>query len=259
MSISLRCPGCGKVYEVADDRAGRQAKCKCGAAMKVPAPGPAAQGPAWEDEVVLALGPSPRTGSPPQAPESPAAPPAQQPSRPTTDAPASREPERPRAVGPRGPGKPAGPPAPWRSSLVRLIKTDVPRLLKRDPWRAAIGLAGMAYGVVAALTYSYAVSQEPSVGLFFGLTAYRMAQAGLAVAMAIGSVLILKQDKTGPAWGALAAGAYCLVPFWGLIPDLQAAVHSGQLPPLLRVAAWYAVPIALIVWSVREQTRQESE
>ena len=259
MSISLRCPGCGKVYEVRDGMAGKQAKCKCGAAMKVPAPGPAEEDTAWEDEVNRALGPSAPAGAPQQPPESPASAPAEPPPEPTAAARRSREPETARATRRREPAKAAGAPASWWSRVARLAKIDVRRLLKRDPWRAAVGLAGVAYGALAALAFVYAISQEPAVGLFFGQTAHRIAQAGVAVAMAVGGVLILKQDKTGPAWAALAAGMYCFIPLWGLLPDLHAAVSSRELLPLLWVAVRYAIPIALIVWSVRDQTRRESE
>ena len=259
MPITLRCPGCGKVYEVRDGMAGKQAKCKCGAAMKVPVPRPAEEDAAWEDEVNRALGPSAPAGAPQQPPESPASVPAEPLPEPTTAARTSREPETARATRRREPAKAAGAPASWWSRVARLAKIDVRRLLKRDPWRAAVGLAGVAYGALAALAFVYAISQEPAVGLFFGQTAHRIAQAGVAVAMAVGGVLILKQDKTGPAWAALAAGMYCFIPLWGLLPDLHAAVSSRELLPLLWVAVRYAIPIALIVWSVRDQTRRESE
>jgi hypothetical protein len=257
MSISLRCPGCGKVYEVRDDRAGKQAKCKCGAAMKVPAPKPAEEDAAWEDEVNRALEPSAATGAPQQPPESPASAPAEPTAEPTTASRRSREPQEARSTRPREPAKAAGPPESRWSRVARLAKIDVRRLLKRDPWRAAVGLAGVAYGALAALAFVYAISQEPAVGLFFGRTAHRIAQAALAVAMAIGGVLILKQDKTGPAWAALAAGMYCFIPLWGLLPDLHAAVSSTELLPLLWVAVRYAIPIALMVWCLKEETRRE--
>jgi ribosomal protein S27E len=66
MPIELRCPGCGKMYRLADDRAGKQAKCPCGAVMKVPAGG-SRDAPTWEDEVNRVFGPSP--GSEPKEPE----------------------------------------------------------------------------------------------------------------------------------------------------------------------------------------------
>ncbi len=37
MSIAIKCPGCGKDYNVKEDLAGKRVKCKCGQAMKVPA------------------------------------------------------------------------------------------------------------------------------------------------------------------------------------------------------------------------------
>jgi hypothetical protein len=259
MSISLRCPACGKSYEVRDELAGKQARCRCGAAMKVPAPGPAEDATAWEDEVIRALGPSAPAVPPPpvgQVTNLPprAGKPAQPPPEPTTPARTSRGPEKAHAPGPREPAEAAGTPTSrwWR--VVRLAKVDVRRLVKRDPWRAAIGLAGVAYGTVAALVFVYAISQEPAVGLVFGQTAHRIAQAALAAAMAVGGALILKEDKTGPAWAGLAAVMYCFFPMWGLLPGLNAALESGQFLPVAWLAARYAVPMALVAWSLREQT-----
>jgi hypothetical protein len=259
MSISLRCPGCGKVYEVREDLAGKQAKCKCGAAMKVPRPGPATDDAAWEDEVIRALGPSAPAGPAQQRPGTPAPSPAGPAAEPTAEARTSRGPEGPLPTGPRQAAGAAGAPASRRSSLVRLAKTDVRRLLRRDPWRAIIGLAGLAYGTLATLAFGYAIATEPAVGLILGQTTSHVAQAGLAVGMALGGVLILKHDKSGPACAGLAAVMYCLFPFWGLLPGLNAALHSGEFLPFLWLAVQYAVPVALMVWCLRDQTRREAE
>jgi len=44
MAIQFRCPQCGKEYQVGDEYAGSQAKCRaCGATMAVPSPAPPAQ------------------------------------------------------------------------------------------------------------------------------------------------------------------------------------------------------------------------
>ena len=48
MSIVIKCTGCGKAYKVRDDLAGKRVKCKCGQAMVVPAPAPAAESDAYD-------------------------------------------------------------------------------------------------------------------------------------------------------------------------------------------------------------------
>ena len=83
MSIVIKCTGCGKAYKVRDDLAGKRVKCKCGQAMVVPTPAPAAESDAYdlapmggsdpsslldEDPPPTAAGPAPtRAAVPPPA------------------------------------------------------------------------------------------------------------------------------------------------------------------------------------------------
>jgi hypothetical protein len=279
MAIALRCPGCGKVYRLADDRAGRQAKCPCGAVMKVPA-GASQDGPAWEDEVNDAFGPSP--ASEPQEPEPrdaigrPAPNQGVQPLRsappkkpaatmPPGAAMPSREPHSPSDPSPREKTRAAGPPSALSSWVAGIAKIELRRLVKQEPWRAVFGLAAVAYGVGAAAAVLSGMSPTflagPSLGslydLLFGDTASRLAQAGLAIAIAVGGLLILKRDQQGLVCAGLAAALHCFFPMWGLLPGLRDAIGTERFAPFVLLAAEYAVPIALMVWCLKEQTRRQ--
>ena len=243
MPIQLRCPGCGKVYRLADDRAGKQAQCPCGAVMKVPARA-SKDSPAWEDEVNRAFGPSPapepqETGLKETLPlPSCAAAKARGHDAPRRDDP-SRGPH-PAATGSGDPRPTSGkkPAAVTPSSLssriaafARLIFAGV----KKEPWRAVFGLAAFVYGAVTATVILSSVSLRSVDDLLFGSAPSRLAQAAVTGAIAFGGLLILKKDTRGPACAGLAAAIYCFVPMWGLFPGLRLARDAAARPaPLAR-------------------------
>ena len=211
MSISLRCPGCGKVYEVRDDLAGKQAKCKCGAAMQVPAAEPA---PDRRQQARDAVSRKPRK---------------------TDEAPSSRF-----------------------SRARRFVKDEIPRLFRSDPWRAVFGLVAVGYGSVAAVALLVPAIGPVTLGeVVFGDVTVYVVQAVLAGVIAVGGVLILKRHRHGPACAGLAAVLLCITPTWGILPDFRAAVSTRRLLPLLWLVVRYALPIALMVWCLREETRRE--
>jgi hypothetical protein len=258
MPISLRCPGCGKVYRLADDRAGKQAKCPCGAVMKVPAEA-SKDGPAWEEEVIRAFGPSgesgPKQTGPHQTEPEEAGPPGSAPAqRPAAVMPAPPAPRPEADAAPRGKKRAADSPPPLSSRIASFAKIDLRRLVKKDPWRAIVGLATVAYGVAAAPLILAGISEQSIGSLLFGDTARRLAQAGLAVGIAVGGLFILKKDKRGPVCAGLAAVLFCFVPMWGPLPEIYDAIQSDQFVPFLWVAVRYAVPVALMVWCLKEQT-----
>jgi len=246
MPISLRCPDCGKVYRIRDERAGKQAKCQCGAVMRIPADAASKDEPAWEDEVIRALDPS-TAAEPPSGPREKARPePAQPPTDSAPGRPVSRAPPQPRREA-----------SPSRRGILRYAKIDLRSLLRTDPWRAVLGLAAVAYGSVTAVMVLSGITVRSLGDVLFGATTARLAQAALAVAMALGGVLILNRDSRGPACAGLAAALFCVVPMWGIFGNVRDALGTEQFLPLLWVAAKYAVPIALVVWCLREETRRE--
>jgi hypothetical protein len=89
MSIRFRCP-CGAVFQVADDAAGKKAKCsRCGQYIRVPAP-PAAAGQAAKPAAAPAPAPAPPRAARP--PARPAAPPSAVPPPPAVPSPAASPP-----------------------------------------------------------------------------------------------------------------------------------------------------------------------
>ena len=274
MPIRLRCPGCSKVYRLADDRAGKQAKCRCGVVMKVPA-GASTDGPAWEDEVNRAFGPSP-------VPEPQETGPSGGVGSPTPnrddgchahvpvgmdDGHGHKDVAMPHeGLGTRGEGRgtdghgredvamPPRTPSSWAATFANI---DFRRLVKKEPWRAVFGLAAIVYGVAAAIVILSSISLASVDILMFGDAANRLVQAALAGAIAFGGLLILKKDKNGPACAGLAAVLLCFVPMWGLIPGLRSALATEQLAPFLWLVAEYAVPMALMVWCLKEETRRQ--
>jgi hypothetical protein len=246
MPITLRCPECGKVYRIRDDLAGKQAKCQCGAVMKIPADAASKDEPAWEDEVIRALDPS-TAAEPPSAPPKKTEP---APAQPPTDS----APGKPASRAPQEPDRKASP-SRWR--ILRYAKIDLRSLLRTDPWRAVLGLAAVVYGSATAVMLLSGITVRSLGDVLFGETTARLAQAALAVAMALGGVLILNRDSRGPACAGLAAALFCVVPMWGIFPNVRDALRMEQFLPLLWVAAKYAVPIALVVWCLKEETRRE--
>ena len=245
MSISMRCPGCRKVYRIRDDLAGKQAKCQCGTVMKVPAV-PAAKGdPGWEDEVIRA-GPIHGGGTAVSAPKKAEPAPAQPPTDSAPGKPASRVPQEPDRKA-----------SPSRRRILRYAKIDLRSLLRTDPWRAVLGLAAVVYGSATAVILLCGITVRSLGDVLFGETAARVAQAALAVGMALGGVLILNRDSRGPACAGLAAALFCVVPMWGIFPNVRDALRMEEFLPLLWVAVKYAVPIALVVWCLKEETRRE--
>ncbi len=65
MSISLKCPGCGKAYKVREDLAGKRVKCKCGQAITIPAPAAAAEAEPETYDLAPTVDPPPTVGATP--------------------------------------------------------------------------------------------------------------------------------------------------------------------------------------------------
>ena len=73
-------------------------------------------------------------------------------------------------------------------------------------------------------------------------------------AIAFGGLLILKKDTRGPAsqvWPPRSIASFRC----GVCSRVSAALGTQQLAPLLWLVAEYAVPVALMVWCLKEETR----
>ncbi len=258
MAIVLRCPGCGKMYRLADDRAGKHGQMPVRGGDQGPGRGLHGRSRLGGRSqrrlrgrkgtgTICAKHPPGRSGkwclslSPHQA------------------APPSREPPPPSGPSPRDENRKAGRSSVLSSWLASLAKIELRRLAKKEPWRAVFGLAAVAYGALAVAVLLAGIS--PALGslsdLLFGDTTSRLARAGVAAAIAVGGLFILKKDKRGPACAGLAAALYCFFPMWGLLPELRDALRTQQLASFISLVAEYAVPIALMVWCFKEETRRQ--
>ncbi|HUT91681.1 MAG TPA: hypothetical protein VMY37_19435 [Thermoguttaceae bacterium] len=223
MSIPLQCPGCGKRYRFDDRMAGREARCPCGQTMKVP-------------------GSASKTA-------------------PTSET----------SVAPRGNGPPdAGPQAAGSVAADReVLETTVSDLAAADRgdkppeklnWRdltprIVVGILSIVYGAVAVLIVP--------LGLFDASGMIGLLQPVAAVLIVVGGVLILRGHEHGRAIAGLSCAILCFFPLVSAVYSalqLMNAVRPGALfVLLLRTVLLYAIPVLIVVWTIREETRKEAE
>ena len=256
MPIKLQCPGCGKVFQLGDDRAGRQARCRCGAVIRVPAAATEPTDSSWEDEVSRAFGP----GKPPRSPRGPAQPEAAAGAAPTSGPKASVDDTDASGAGtrPQRPSKPA--PKTARETARSLVASLPPiqkwRPKKGDPWPGVVAIACVVYGVLAVVGNVAGIAAGVSGDFFTAVC-----QTGIAVGVVCGGVLIAKGDPRGPAWAGLACLLFCAFPGLELLQGVRAFVAGGAGLDFLQLLAFsvaaYAVPVAVAVWGLRREIERE--
>lgn len=255
MSITLECPGCGKRYEIDDRLAGKQAKCKCGTAMRVPrknagSAGAAVEGLDDEDWVASAFSspaPAGPTAAPPEA--TPIAPPPivdvrppPLPERSTSEPPASQRPDEP-------------------ADYARPRK----KKSKAARQRQIVAILAMVYGAVAALALVARSVFSPPDGVF--TLSHHLAEIGLAVLIGLGGWMIRQRHPHGPTCAGLACLFLCFFAAWKLMLAAMSRLTEGRLGALLLVLVlgvlFYAIPAVVTAWCLREemarQKREEEE
>jgi hypothetical protein len=225
MPIPFRCPGCGKEYQVDEKMAGRQAKCRCGATTRIPAGDGGVIDEPLDDWVAAAFRP-PVAAPPVPEPKPPATPKPMPPMPPLVPAVDRPEPKRRR--------KP-----------------------KPSRWHKPVGVASIVYGALAALVLlGLEILSFPN-----GIMGWT-ADVVLAVAIAVGGVLILKHHEHGPACAGLGSIFLCFFSAWGVILwRLPMALSAGEYGVALVLVAFfviaYSVPIGIVVWCLREETERQ--
>jgi len=243
MSIRLQCPGCGKRYRFDEQVAGKKARCRCGRTIVVP--GPARDGatdsaapPAPDAPPAREALHAPKTTAPPHA-------------RPRSAESASDEREDLRSTvsqlaaaegGDASPGKP-----PWRAV----------------PPRTAVGFLSIVYGAGAALYLLAAVVSATSSGRAGLATTYLFVWLAFAAVMAYGGVLVLKRHPHGHVYAGLSCAIVFFVPLVNAVCEAFRALSAIQpgvfIAIVLKSVLLYAIPVLIVVWSVREETRREAE
>lgn len=277
MPISIHCPGCGKTFQVRDQLAGKQARCRCGAPIRIPVS--ASADPAWADEVAKALGETPGTtilepvieATPRERPE-------------PLDDDDDEEAEYGVAESPKSVATPVRPadnlpapgqdligrtPKPPRSAVAELrgIFSNIPprakwKPKKGDPWPGIVAIASAVYGVVAVLALvaytmilSYVVN---GLSLSMFSLIFRM---GIAVMISAGGILMAKGDPRGPAWVGLACLLFCCFPAWGFLWSIAALLAGAPLLDFLLTLGFsivsYGVPVAITIWALRKEMERE--
>ena len=124
-------------------------------------------------------------------------------------------------------------------------------------------MASIAYGSLMAAVLAVLAVLSFVDGSTFGViwALFILARVAFAVGMAVGGVLILKRRQHGPACAGLASIFLFSCPVVGFF--WQSAFAGGGRALVLELAAFfsvYSVPIAVVVWSLREEIkRQELE
>jgi len=223
MSILIQCPACAQRYRLDDRMAGREAKCQCGQTMMVP-------------------------GSTSET------------------APMSETSGTPRANGPPDPGPQAAGPAADDREALRTTASDLAAADRGDkpaeklnwrelPPRAIVGILSIAYGAIAVLIVP--------LGLFHASGLIGLLQPLAALLIVVGGVLILRGHEHGPAIAGLSCAILCFFPLATALYSalkLMSAVQPGALVVLLlRTVLLYTIPVLIVVWTVREETRKQSE
>jgi hypothetical protein len=223
MSIRFQCPGCGKRYQLDDAAAGKQAQCRCGQTMHVP--GPASEGPPAGETSGAGEASGPSSAGPQAGGSASGEDDARQGTASDLAAGADdgESPERPR----------------WR---------DVPP-------RILVGVLAIVYGAVAVLIVP--------MGLFQSSGMIGLLQPVAAVLIVVGGVLVLRGHEHGPAFAGLSCAILCFFPLLSAVQRalaLMGAVRPGALLALvLETVLLYAVPVFIVAWTVREETRKQAE
>ncbi len=225
MPIVLHCPKCGTRYDLRDDFAGKQAKCRCGQRIQVPLP---------------------------------AAEPAATPEEDTDHDP------------PRQPGASTEPTAeslestaPVPAGAARAEKHPIVLWMQAVPMRTVVGILSIVYGSLATLVLVGRLATAGSFGLSGLFELFGLLEPFLAVLIVVGGVLILRGHEHGGVFAGIACAILCFFPFVKAIQRafllLSAAQPGAFLWLLLRTAFAYAIPVLIVVWTVREETRKERE
>ncbi len=236
MAISIACGSCGKAYQVGPHLAGKTAKCSCGAAVTIPAAGPA-------------MPTSPQANAPQMG----------APQMGQSGAPLGFQPQAP-AFGNQPAGAGAAQPG---SAFAPLVSTP---LSMAQEWNAQQTAPQpkprqkevMRY-VVAGATILYALVYPAFALMLFRLTkvaAPAVVFTYLPVVL-LGAILIIVKNRWGPSVTALAMLFGEFAKGWMLL-----TVGVGQLfkegSPLLIISTLfaYAIPAAIFMWCVREEKRR---
>jgi len=229
MPIPFRCAGCGKEYRVNEKMAGKQATCRCGATTRVPW-GVAGEGGTGEKDDSLDDWLPASFWDPVHPPPTP-------------------EPE-PAAMANPEPPEPPMPPAIERAEPRRPCQEELAR------WRKLVGVASVAYGALAAL-----VLLVIEVLSFPGGVVGWTADVVLAVAIAVGGMLILRHHPHGPACAGLACIFLCFFSAWDIFLRTLGALTVGQFDAVLLFVAFfviaYSIPIGITVWCLRVETERQ--
>ncbi len=181
MAIALRCPGCGKHYQLPGKLAGKQVKCKCGRTTQVPVP--AKNTPQTPDDIRLIEEPAQAAAVPAPAKPVPNA----------AAAPASGE-----TLGPVP--EETSPPAP-KQTLFRRLKA---KWLERVPMRTLVGVLSVGYGSLLAALALRPIIMAPLWASWL-VALVNLVAIALPALMAVGGVLILRRHEHGPICAGLAA------------------------------------------------------
>jgi hypothetical protein len=225
MPIVLHCPKCGTRYDLGDDLAGKQAKCRCGQRIQVPLP--AAEPAATPDDDTN----------------------QDQPGRPGAATESTAESLRSTVCVLAGAARPE--------------KHPVMLWMQAVPMRTVVGILSIGYGSVMTLLLLGRLATAGSFGLWGLFDLFGLVEPFLAVLIVVGGVLILRGREHGPAFAGIACAILCFLPFIKAIQRafllLSAAQPGAFLWLLLRTALAYAIPVLIVVWAVREETRKQRE
>jgi hypothetical protein len=225
MPVVVHCPKCGTRYQLGEELAGRQAKCRCGQRMTVPLP--AARPADSHDRDPEQAPPSQRDASSESAAES---------LRSTASilARAARD-EPSRAVA-------------WIRAL---------------PTRTLIGILSIGYGGLATLLLLGHIAMAGPFGMGGVLNLFGLADLVLAVLIVVAGVRTLKGDEHGPAFAGICCIILCFFPFIGAVQSVLTAPPALRpgifLWRVLRMLIIFPIPIFIAVWALRQEIRKERE
>lgn len=236
MTISLQCPACGKHHDLRDALAGKRVKCRCGEVITVAASAPESPDSFEEDWIAEALG-QPFAATPPPvepAPDdsSPAPPP---------EPPQERANER---------------------ELPERRRQETPNEAQR---RRTVGALCVLYGIVMTFGFG-AISYIGSFGIFglFGwVKLLAFAQPFLAVMIAAGGVMILKNDPRGPTCAGLSCLILCFFPAFTVVRAVSLSLLAGHLGKFLLLVLYaavvYSIPVFVTIWCLKEEAAAQGD
>jgi hypothetical protein len=159
--------------------------------------------------------------------------------------------ERPRAAAP-GPSQesPAAAASPSPAAMLarRRRKREGPRQRR---WRIAVGILSIIYGI-GMVPLSFLTSAVVPTPITSFIT-----REVLAVAIAVGGVLILRRHKSGPACAGLSCIFLCFFQivflFGGFLSALADAEWRLALFIPLYLLAVYSIPVIVTVWCLKQE------